>query len=136
MTAAPVGRRGRVVWQLALMLWVGGVWAAHFVLLPALRHMGFAPMLVDEASNLVRPVMLGFASICAVLQLLVLFSYEGRRFWRDLRGQLLLVVLGAVLCYSLVARLPQGLYLSFFCYLVVAFAGLLLVLQPRPDEGR
>ncbi|MEH6566884.1 MAG: MFS transporter [Halopseudomonas sp.] len=125
-----------MVWQLALMLWVGGVWSAHFVLLPALTHIGLAPLLVDDVSGVLRPIMLGFAAVCACLQLLVLLGYEGRRFWRDLRGQLLLVVLVAVACYSLVASLPQGLFLSLFCYLVVAFAGLVLIFQPRPDEGR
>jgi len=133
---AVAGRRGRVVWQLALTLWVGGVWSAHFVLLPALKHIGLAPLLVEDVSNLLRPIMLGFAAVCAVLQLLVLLGYEGRRFWRDMRGQLLLVVLVATGCYVLAAQLPQGLFLSLFCYLVVAFAGLGLILQPRPDEGR
>lgn len=136
MTSAVAGRRGRVVWQLALTLWVGGVWSAHFVLLPALTHIGLAPLLVDGVSNLLRPVMLGIAAVCAVLQLLVLLGYQGRRFWRDLRGQLLLVVLAAVACFYLMQGLPRGLFLALFCYLVVAFAGLVLILQPRPDEGR
>ncbi|MEH6800447.1 MAG: DUF4149 domain-containing protein [Halopseudomonas sabulinigri] len=136
MTPAPAGRRGRVVWQLALTLWVGGVWAAHFVLLPALEHIGLAPLLVDDVSSLLRPIMLGFAAVCAVLQLLVLVSHQGGRFWRDLRGQLLLVVLVAAACFFAVRASSQELFLSLFCYLVVAFAGLVLILQPRPDEGR
>lgn len=136
MTVASVGRRGRVAWQLALTLWVGGVWSAHFILLPALTQIGLAPLLVDDVSNLLRPIMLGFAAVCAVLQLFVLLGYQGCRFWRDLRGQLLLVVLGAVACFFAVRGLPQALFVSFFCYLVVAFAGLILILQPRPDEGR
>ena len=88
MTSAPAGRSGRVVWQLALTLWVGGVWAAHFVLLPALTHIGLAPLLVDDVSNLVRPIMLGFAAVCVVLQLVVLVGKRGAGFWRDVRGQL------------------------------------------------
>ena len=136
MTSAPAGRSGRVVWQLALTLWVGGVWAAHFVLLPALTHIGLAPLLVDDVSNLVRPIMLGFAAVCVVLQLLVLVGKRGAGFWRDVRGQLLLTVLVAVGCFFAVRFLPQAMFLSFFCYLVVAFAGLMLIFQPRPDEER
>ncbi|MGB3597869.1 hypothetical protein ACS8E9_13400 [Pseudomonas neustonica] len=125
-----------MVWQLALTLWVGGIWAAHFVLLPALTHIGLAPLLVDDVSNLVRPIMLGFAAVCVVLQLLVLVGKRGAGFWRDVRGQLLLTVLVAVGCFFAVRFLPQAMFLSLFCYLVVAFAGLMLIFQPRPDEER
>lgn len=131
---APLG--GRIAWQLSLTLWVGGVWILHFVLLPALLHFGMAPLLVEEVGSFMRPLMTAFAGICAVLQLLIVWLALGAGWWRDLRGQLLVLVLVTVGLFFLLAEtpLPRSEYWQLFCYLVVAFAGLALVLQTRPDE--
>lgn len=131
----PVLRGGRVAWQLTQTLWVGAVWVTHFVLLPALEQFGLAPILIDEIGGFMRPLMVGFAGVCAGLQLLVIGVALGRRCWRDLRTQLLLLVLFSVAVVFGLARLPGTEYLQLFGYLVIAFAGLVLVLQPRPDEG-
>jgi uncharacterized membrane protein YhaH (DUF805 family) len=82
-----------------------------------------------------RPLIVGFAGVCVLLQLLVIGVALGRRCWRDLRTQLLLLVLFSVAVVFGLARVAGTEYLQLFGYLVVAFAGLVLVLQPRPDEG-
>ncbi|MFT6466839.1 DUF4149 domain-containing protein [Halopseudomonas laoshanensis] len=129
-------RGGRIAWQLTLTLWVGGVWMLHFVLLPALQQFGLAPLLIDELASYLRPLMMGFAGVCAALQLLVVWAALGsqRGLARDLRAQLLVLVALGVAGFFAVAVMPSGAYLQLFAYLVVAFAGLILVLQPRPDE--
>lgn len=134
LPSAPGLRGGRIAWQLAQTLWVGGVWMLHFVLLPALEKFGLAPLLISEIAGFMRPLVLGFAGVCALMQLLVVLAALGRGVTSDLRAQLLGVVLLAVASYFAVTPLANGPYLQLFAYLVVAFAGLVLVLQRRPDE--
>lgn len=130
----PALRSGRVAWQLTVTLWVGGIWILHFVLLPALESFGLAPMLTEEIGSFMRPLMVAFAAICAVLQLVIVWTAVGGSWWRDLRGQLLLLVLIAAAAFFGAAASTAGGYIQLFCYLILAFAGLVLVLQPRPDE--
>lgn len=134
--AASAPRGGRIAWQLSLTLWVGGVWVLHFVLLPALLHFGLAPMLVDEVGGFMRPVMAAFAGFSSALQLLVVWLALGAGWWRDLRAQLLVLVIATAGLFFAVDMLAmeRSQYWQIFCYLVIAFAGLALVLQPRPDE--
>lgn len=132
--APPAMRSGRVAWQLCQTLWVGGIWMLHFVLLPALDRFGLAPLLIDEIAAFMRPVLVGFAVACVLLQCLLAWVVLRRAIWRDLRGQMLLLVLVAAACFFLVPALPRGAYWQLFSYLVLAFAGLVLILQPRPDE--
>ncbi|WP_415058680.1 DUF4149 domain-containing protein [Halopseudomonas sp.] len=131
----PILRGGRVAWQLTQTLWVGAIWVTHFILLPALGKMGLAPLLIDEIAGFMRPLMVGFAGVCALLQLLVIGAALGRGCWRDLRTQLLLLVVVTVAVVFALTRVAGTEYLQLFGYLVVAFAGLVLILQPRPDEG-
>ena len=132
--ALPAMRSGRVAWQLAQTLWVGGIWMLHFVMLPALERFGLAPLLIDEIAGFMRPLLVGFAAVCALLQYLVACSVLGMAIWRDLRGQLLLLVILAAAVFFVVGLLDNGVYWQLFSYLVLAFAGLVLILQPRPDE--
>lgn len=132
--ALPVVRSGRVAWQLAQTLWVGGIWMLHFVLLPALERFGLAPMLIEDIAAFMRPVVIGFAAVCAALQCLLVWLVLRRPIWRDPRGQMLLLALVAAGAFFLVGPFPNGPYWQLFSYLVVAFAGLVLILQPRPDE--
>lgn len=126
---------GAISWLLAQTLWVGGLWLLHFLLLPAIAKTGLASLLVEELSNALRPLLVGLAAACAGVQVLVLVRGEGlASLWRDMRGQLLLVVLLMAASYLGAQRLmPEtaGLWLMF-SYLVMAFCGLLLVLQPVP----
>lgn len=105
------------------------------MLLPAIAKTGLAPLLVEALSSALRPLLVGLAAACAGVQVLVLVRAEGLvSLWRDMRGQLLLVVLLMAASYLGAQRfMPEaaGLWLMF-SYLVMAFCGLLLVLQPVP----
>jgi cell division protein FtsW (lipid II flippase) len=134
-------RAGAIAWQLAQTFWVGGLWLLHFVMLPALDQIGLAPMLVEEVASSLRPLMVAFAGFCALLQALLLIQYAGfARLWRDARAQLLAAVIGLVVVFLLVRFwMPEALYWLNFSYLLLAFCGLLLVIQPLPAklvEGR
>ena len=125
-----------VTWQLAQVLWVGGLWLLHFVLLPALDKYGLAPMLVDEFGRSLKGLLVGFSAFCASLQLMILLQSVGRvALWRDTRGQLLLTVLLMALAFLVVNQwLPDAFRWLLFNYLVLALAGVLLVLQPLPGS--
>lgn len=129
---------GAISWLLLQTLWVGGLWLLHFLLLPAISKMGLASLLVEEIGNTLRPLLVGLSVICVAVQVLVLLRAE--RFsslWRDMRGQLLLVVAAMAGSYFAVRQLfPEAELWLMFSYLVMAFCGLLLVLQPVPDRLR
>jgi hypothetical protein len=130
-------RAGAVTWQLAQTFWVGGLWLLHFVVLPGLREIGMAGLLVDEVSAQLKPLLVGFALVGGALQLLVLLQAEGiTSCWRDFRGQLLMVVLVLAGAYfALLQWAPQAAWWMQFGYLLLAFCGLLLVLQAIPSSA-
>jgi len=130
------GRRegGRVGWQLLLTLWVGSVWSLHFVFLPALEQSGLAPLLVDDAALTLRPAVLAISAVAMLLQLFVLVVRVRGAIWRDVRAQVLVLALAAVGAFFLFRGAGNQL-LMLMSYLVVAFAGLVLAVQPRPDES-
>tara|TARA_B100000674_G_scaffold479189_1_gene477269 strand:+ start:1080 stop:1508 length:429 start_codon:yes stop_codon:yes gene_type:complete len=130
------GRRegGRVVWQLLLTLWVGSVWSLHFVFLPALEQSGLAPLLVDDAALTLRPAVLAISAVAMLLQLFVLVVRVRGAIWRDVRAQVLVLALAAVGAFFLFRGAGNQL-LMLMSYLVVAFAGLVLAVQSRPDES-
>lgn len=105
-------------------------------MLPALEHYGLAPLLLEDISASLIPLLLGFAGFCAVLQKLVLAQQHGlRSLWGDLRGQLLLAVILLVLGYFAAPWLGlAGSGWPLFCYMATAACGLVLVLQPVPGE--
>ncbi|WP_160082511.1 DUF4149 domain-containing protein [Pseudomonas sp. 8AS] len=129
-------RAGVISWQLAQTFWVGGLWLLHFVMLPALEKIGLAPLLIHTVDATLTPLLVGFAAFCALLQMLVLLQAEGgRSLWRDMRGQLLLSVLGMALAYFAVREWqPDAVRWLRFNYQVLALCGLLLVLQPLPGQ--
>jgi hypothetical protein len=93
-----------MLWQLAQMLWVGGLWLLHIGVLPALGLIGLAPLLIDEIDGLLSALLVGFAAACVALQALVLVKAEGlESLWRDIRGQLLLMALYACAMYCMAA---------------------------------
>ncbi|MCE4058327.1 MFS transporter [Pseudomonas sp. Au-Pse12] len=126
-----------MLWQLTQMLWVGGLWLLHLGLLPALRQIGLAPLLIEEISSLLSSLLVGFSAVCLVLQILVLIQSEGLRgLWRDIRGQLLLMAMYACAMYFVVRMLlPEAQRWQLFSYLILGFSGLVLVLQPVPGWG-
>ncbi|WP_315974701.1 DUF4149 domain-containing protein [Pseudomonas sp. 5P_3.1_Bac2] len=115
---------------------MGGLLLLHFLLLPAISHSGLASLLVEDLGNSLRPLVVGLAAVCAALQVCVLLRAEGLRgLWRDTRGQLLLVVLLMAGGFLLLHRwLPDAMQLRLFSYLIMAFAGMLLLLQPVPKR--
>ncbi|CAM3927832.1 DUF4149 domain-containing protein [Ectopseudomonas alcaliphila] len=127
-------RAAAVSWQLAQTLWVGGLWLLQFVILPAIGQSGLAPLLVQEIAARLVPLLVGLAAVCVALQAFALLSSEGlSSLLRDMRGQLLLTVAVMALSYFAVLRYwPEAEYWLRFSYLVMAFCGLLLVLQPVP----
>lgn len=131
-------RAGAISWQLAQTFWVGGLWLLQFVVLPALGKLGLAPLLIQEVANSLRPLLIGFAAFCAVLQLLVLVQVSGlRSVLKDVRGQLLLAVLALAASYFVVqAGFVRFDFWLLFSYLVIALGGLMLVVQPPPGRER
>jgi hypothetical protein len=129
-------RAGAISWQLAQTFWVGGLWLLHFVMLPALEKMGLAPLLIEEVNAALSPLLIGFAAFCVVLQGLVLVQAQGlSSLWRELRGQLLLIVLVMALVFFAVRQWqPDAERWLLFNYLVLALCGLVLVLQPLPGQ--
>lgn len=131
-------RAGIVSWQLAQTFWVGGLWLLQFVVLPALAKIGLAPLLIEEIAASLRPLLVGFAAFCVLLQAVVLVQLSGyRSLWRDLRGQLLLSVLLLAISYFAVrAGVVESPYWLVFSYLVMGLCGLMLVLQVAPGRER
>jgi hypothetical protein len=131
-------RAGTISWQLAQTFWVGGLWLLQFVMLPALGKIGLAPMLIDEIANSLRPLLVGFAAFCVVLQAVVLIQLGGlRSLWEDFRGQLLLSILLLAASFFVVrAGVVQSPYWLVFSYLVIGTCGLILVLQAAPGRER
>jgi hypothetical protein len=129
---------GAISWLLAQTFWVGGLWLLHFLVLPAIAKLGLAPLLVEEIAGAVRPLVVGLAGVCAGLQVLVLIRAERlSSLWRDMRGQLLATVLVMAVSYFAVRHYwPGGGLWLMFSYLVMAFCGLLLVLQSVPGGAK
>ncbi|MFI8480885.1 DUF4149 domain-containing protein [Pseudomonas sp. NPDC078700] len=125
---------GAISWLIAQTFWVGGVWLLQFLVMPALAKLGLAPLLVEDLAASLKPLLIGLAGCCAVLQAFVLIQAQGLpSLLRDIRGQLLLTVLLMVVGYFAVHWLgyPAPRW-QLFNYMVLAFCGLLLVLQPVP----
>jgi hypothetical protein len=129
-------RAGAISWQLAQTFWVGGLWLLHFVMLPTLEKMGLAPLLIKEVNAALSPLLIGFAAFCALLQGMVQAQAQGlSSLWRELRGQLLLIVLVmAVVFFAVRQWQPDAARWLQFNYLVLALCGLVLVLQPLPGQ--
>ena len=128
-----------MLWQLAQMLWVGGLWLLYLGLQPVLGKIGLAPLLIDEIRGALDALMVGFATACVIFQALVLIQAEGLvSLWRDIRGQLLLMALYACAMFCVVRlNWPDAVRWEAFSFLVLGFSGLVLVLQPVPGwSGR
>jgi len=129
-----LNQAGIISWRLAQTFWVGGLWLLQFVMLPALGKIGLAPLLVEEIAGTLRPLLVGFAAFCAVLQAVVLMQAQGvRSLWCDVRGQLLLaVLLLAASHFAAGGQLLESARWLLFSYLVIGLCGLMLVLQEPP----
>ncbi len=134
-SAAPL-RAGAMTWQLAQVFWVGGIWMMHFVLLKTLEELGFASVLVQEVAQYTRPLLVGLALVCVLLQLLVLKQIlPVKQLLKDIRGQLLLAVIVLAGSFFITQALWSGAqYWLAYSYIAIGMCGLLLVIQPIPSQ--
>lgn len=123
-------------WVLLQTLWVGGIWILHFVVLPGLYSVGLAPLLIEEVAGVLMPQMVFITLVCVLIQAgLLVRRRRLSALWCDRRGQLLLTVLA--IASGLLASLalwPDAVRWQLFSYLLLAFLGLLLVVQPVPRK--
>lgn len=124
-------------WVLLQTLWVGGIWTLHFLVLPGLASVGLASLLIEEVARTLVPQMVGVTLVAALLQLVLLVRRCGLSApWPVRSGQLLLAVLAVSLAFLVSLMLwPQALRWQLFSYLLLAFFGVLLVLQPVPRKA-
>ncbi|MFB4380040.1 DUF4149 domain-containing protein [Pseudomonas sp. LR-1a] len=117
-------------------LWVGGICILHFLVLPGLASVGLASLLIEEIARTLVPQMVGITLGAALLQLLLLVCQCGMSaLWRVRSGQLLLAVLVVSLAFLVSLVLwPQAVRWQLFSYLLLAFFGVLLVVQPVPRK--
>lgn len=132
-SAAPL-RAGVMTWQLAQVFWVGGLWVMHFVLLKALEKVGLASLLIQEVALYMRPLLVGIALVCIILQLWVLrLIMPLKQVLKDTRGQLLLASAALACSFFITLNIwPNAQYWLVYSYLALAMCGLLLVIQPLP----
>lgn len=121
-------------WTLLQTLWVGGIWILHFMVLPGLYGVGLAPLLIEEVAGVLMPQMVLITVVCVSIQAGLLVRLRRlSALWGERRGQLLLTVLAIGLSLLVSLQLwPDALRWQLFSYLLLAFFGLLLVLQPSP----
>ncbi|EIK93992.1 hypothetical protein PMM47T1_23899 [Pseudomonas sp. M47T1] len=117
---------------------MGGLWILHLGVLPALAHVGLAPVLIEDIGAQIGTLLVGFCAFCVVVQALVLIRSLGvGALWRDMRGQLLSMALLAAALYGVVTGWSmEPLRWQVFCYLALGLVGLALVLQPVPGRAR
>lgn len=130
-------RAGAITWQLAQVIWVGGIWIMHFVLLKALEKLGFASILVQEVAQYTRPLLVGVALVCVLLQLLVLKQVlPVKQLLKDIRGQLLFAVVVLAGSFFITQALwSAAQYWLVYSYIAIGMCGLLLVIQPIPNQN-
>ncbi|MBV4474649.1 MFS transporter [Pseudomonas sp. B2M1-30] len=127
-----------ILWQLSQVFWVGGLWVFHVGLVPALRIIGLAPLLVDDLAAQIDRWLIGVAAVGVLTQLVVLARVAGvSAWWRVFSGQILLVGLAACFGYYL---LHYGISVDerwqMFCFVVLGISGLVLVAQSVPVRAR
>lgn len=124
-----------VTWMLAQTLWVGAHASYVLIFMPALRKIGFAPMLLNEVNTVMRPALLVLTLMALVVQLLALWRTKPLVAWvSELRGQLVLVAL--MLCVFLLVAQPLQVDASAWVRLAygsLLSVGLLLLIQPLPE---
>jgi hypothetical protein len=127
-----------ILWQLAQVFWVGGLWVFHVGLVPALKVTGLAPLLVQDVAGQIDRWLIGVALLGLLTQLAVLARVEGlSAWWRQFRGQMLLLGFGACVgYYTLRYGISVGERWQMFCFLVLGFSGIVLVAQPVPVRAR
>ncbi|MDR0277456.1 MAG: hypothetical protein LBJ37_06200 [Paucimonas sp.] len=127
-----------ILWQLAQVFWVGGLWVFHVGLVPALKVSGLAPLLVQDISVQIDRWLIGVAALGLMTQLGVLARLRGvSAWWQMFSGQLLLVGFAACFSYyTLRYGVSVGERWQVFCFVVLGLSGIVLVAQPVPARAR
>ncbi|OLS62489.1 MFS transporter [Pseudomonas putida] len=127
-----------ILWQLAQVFWVGGLWVFHVGLVPALKVSSLAPLLVQDISVQIDRWLIGVAALGLLTQMAVLLRLRGvAAFGKLFSGKLLLV--GFTACigyYTLRYGVSAGERWQVFCFVVLGFSGIALVAQPVPTRAR
>lgn len=135
-TSERAGPAGAVLWRLASTLWVGAFWTVDFLLMPALRGVGLAPLLAEDVAARLALLSVGGAALAVLLQMLLLVhSLQLPGLWHAASGRILLALAGLALAYAVAcATLPQLPFVLRLLHLMMGLCGLLLVLEPAPGE--
>lgn len=134
----PLADTPAILWQLALVVWLGSHLAALFLFMPLLQQAGFAPMLQAEVQEQLRPALLVVTLMASCVQMLVVVRSRGfKGLSRELRG---LLVLG-VWCLALIllltsAKLGMEGSLLRALYGAMLGCGLVQLSQPLPTRVR
>jgi len=99
-----------------------------------MARLGLAPLLIEEIGGALVSLLVGVSAVCIALQACMLVRVERlASLWRDLRGQLLLLVALMAASHFLARHWwPDSGRWLLFSYLVMAFCGVLLAVQPIP----
>lgn len=103
--------------------------------LPALRQIGFAPLLIAEVHQVVKPTLMLIAIAGLILQLIALSRVSVRSsLLRDDRFKLLLVALSSMLISLLLVK-AVGLLatVSTLAYGLAVGCGVVLIARPVPQ---
>lgn len=121
-----------ILWQLALVLWLGSHLASLFLFMPLLQKAGLAPLLQAEVLQQLRPALLIVTLMGVVVQMLALLRSGGRSaLWGELRGWLVqLAGLLALVLLITSARLGMDWLPLRGLYGAMLGCGLLLLAMP------
>lgn len=124
------------LWQLAQVLWVGGLWGVQVLMAPALERSSLAELLRRDVLDAANAWAVTFALWGIGVQLVILGWRSGAKaLLRDRRAQLLWLALAAALAWMgfASAGLPPS-RLGAVPIVALGTAGLLLVLWPAPTR--
>lgn len=127
-----------ILWQLALVLWLGSHLASLFLFMPLLQRAGLAPLLQAEVLTQLRPALLLTTLMAVVVQMLALLRSGGwQALWTELRGWLVLgVALLALLLLLLSPRMGMDWLPLRGLYGAMLGCGLLLLAMPLDGARR
>lgn len=127
-----------ILWQLAQVFWVGGLWVFHVGLVPALKVSGLAPLLVQDVAVQIDRWLIGVAAVGLLTQLAVLLRLRGvAAWWQTFSGQMLLVGFAACVgYYTLRYGISAGERWQMFCFVILGISGIVLAAQPVPTRAR
>ena len=122
-----------MLWQLLLCMWLGAHMTALLLFMPMLNRIGFAPLLLQEVSNQLRPSLLVLTLMATAIQMLLVVRTGGlRSLLHELRGQLLIGAWLLAMALLLAAGLDFSPAILRGLYGALLGTGLVLLSQPLP----